>query len=283
MLENLEDLPGLLQKLRGGADAAVRAERLLRQLVQLELARQLASQPRFQDPKRLLASAFKVYSQGPEDGMIAEVFRRIGLGARRFVEFGVESGLECNSAFLLVQGWSGAWIEGSSRHAGKAHRNFKGYPVEVVNDFVTVENADALIARLAGEDELDLLSIDIDFNDYWVWRAITTVRPRLLVIEYNATLPPDLRKTVPYAAQGGWTGSNYFGASLGALEALGLEKGYSLVGCSPSGVNAFFVRDDLVGDRFCAPFTAVNHYEPPRYGLVGPSGHSPGMGPWIDV
>ena len=282
MLENLEDLPGLLQKLRGGADAAIRAERMLRQLVQLELARTFADTPRFQEPKRLLASAFKVYSQGPEDGMIAEVFRRIGAGARRFVEFGVESGLECNSAFLLVQGWSGAWIEGSSRHAAKARKNFRGYPVEVVNDFVTVDNADALIARLAGGEELDLLSIDIDFNDYWVWRAITTVRPRLLAIEYNATLPPHLRKTVPYVAEGGWTG-NYFGASLGALEALGREKGYSLVGCSPSGVNAFFVRDDLVGDHFCAPFTAVNHYEPPRYGLVGPSGHAPGMGPWVDV
>ena len=282
MLENLEDLPGLLQKLRGGADASVRAERLLRQIVQLEVARTLAASPRFHEPKRLLASAYKVYSQGPEDGMIDEVFRRIGAGARRFVEFGVENGLECNSAFLLVQGWSGAWIEGSSRHAGKARKNFKGYPVEVVNDFVTVENADALIARLAGEGELDLLSIDIDFNDYWVWQAITTVRPRLLVIEYNATLPPHLRKTVPYAPEGGWTG-NYFGASLGALEALGRDKGYSLVGCSPSGVNAFFVRDDLVGDHFCAPFTAVNHYEPPRYGLVGPSGHNPGMGPWVDV
>ena len=283
MPDNVEDLPGLFEKLRDGAEASIRSERLLRQLVRLELTRALSATPRFQDPARLLASAFKVYSQGPEDGMIAEVFRRIGPGAQRFIEFGVQSGLESNSAFLLVQGWSGAWIEGSPKDAGKARRHFQDYPVEIVNDLVTVENADALIARLAGESELDLLSIDIDFNDYWVWRAITTVRPRLLVIEYNATLPPDLRKTVPHSISGRWDGTNYFGASLGALEALGRDKGYSLVGCSPTGINAFFVRDDLVGDRFCAPFTAANHYEPPRYGLIGSSGHAPGMGPWVDV
>ena len=108
MLENVEDLPGLIQKLRSGAEASVRSERLLAQLLQLELTRTLADSPRFQDPRRLLASGFKVYSQGPEDGMIAEVFRRIGAGSRRFIEFGVQTGLECNSAFLLVQGWSRA-------------------------------------------------------------------------------------------------------------------------------------------------------------------------------
>jgi len=73
------------------------------------------------------------------------------------------------------------------------------------------------------------------------------------------------------------------GASLGALETLGREKGYSLVGCSLAGVNAFFARDDLVGDKFCAPFTAENYYEPPRYDLAGPFRHRAGIGRWIDV
>ena len=70
---------------------------------------------------------------------------------------------------------------------------------------------------------------------------------------------------------------------LGALEALGREKGCCLVGCSLAGVNAFLVRADLVGDKFCAPFTAENHYEPPRYALAGSFGHRAGIGRWVDV
>lgn len=280
MLRRIKDFT---RKLRAGADAAKGSEYLLRIMLRDQILERLSRTPRFNDPLRLLCAGYKVYSQNQEDGMIAEVFRRIGLTSKRFIEFGVESGLECNSTFLLLQGWRGAWIEGSAENAAKARTTFKGYPVEVVNSYVTVDNADALIGRLAGEEDLDLLSIDIDTIDYWIWDAVNSVKPRLVVIEYNATLPPFLRKTVAHNPEMVWDGSNFSGASLGALEALGRSKGYSLVGCSLAGVNAFFVRDDLVADKFCAPYTAANHYEPPRYELSGPSGHRAGMGPWVDV
>lgn len=278
------------QTLRKGADSAIHSEERLKQLlhmqilqVQTQIFQSLSETPRFQDPLRLLSNGYKVYSQNQEDGMIAEVFRRIGTTSRRFIEFGVEDGLECNSTFLLVQGWRGAWIEGSQHSATRAQSIFKDYPVKILNQYITVDNADELIASLSGGEELDLLSIDVDSVDYWIWKAIKTVKPRLLVIEYNATLPPTLRKTIPNDPALIWDGSNYFGASLGALEALGRAKSYSLVGCSVAGVNAFFVRDDLVADQFCAPFTAINHYEPPRYELSGPCGHRPGIGRWVDV
>ena len=271
------------RKLRAGADAAIRSEHLLRQVLQARIMAEIRATPRFSEPKRLLRHSYKVFSQNQEDGMVAEVFERIGTGSRRFVEFGVQDGLECNSTFLLMRGWSGAWIEGSAVDAARAKAAFASYPVEVVNDFVTVENADALISLLAGGEELDLLSIDVDTIDYWLWKAIVSVRPRLVVIEYNASWPPFLRKTVAHDPGMDWDGTNYSGASLGALEALGRAKGYCLVGCSLAGVNAFFVREDLVGDHFCAPFTAENHYEPPRYELAGPVGHRAGMGVWIDV
>lgn len=280
MLRKLKDFS---RKLRAGADASIASEGALRQ-IHAELVRQrLSATERFKHPLRLLSSGCKVYSQNHEDGMIAEVFRRIGEGSRRFIEFGVEDGLECNSTFLVLQGWSGAWIEGSPVSAKAAGEHFTGYPVNIVNSYITVENADAMIADLAGGPELDMLSIDIDSIDYWVWDAIRTVRPRLVVIEYNAALPPHVRKTVPIDAAMAWDGSNYYGASLGALEALGRGKGYSLVGCTLAGVNAFFVRDDLVADHFCAPFTAENHYEPARYYLSAASGHRAGFGPWVEV
>lgn len=269
--------------LRRGAAAAERTEQLTARLLQMRAMAELAATPRFQEPLRLLASGYKVYSQGHEDGMLAEIFRRIGTTTRRFVEIGVENGLECNSAYLLVQGWSGGWIDGSSVCCAEARRLFADYPVEIVERMVTPQSADTLVAGLVGDAELDLLSIDIDSHDYWVWKAIEGVSPRVVVIEYNATLPPSVCKTIPYDAGFSWDGSNYFGASLGALAALGKAKGYALVGCSPAGVNAFFVRSDLVGDLFHAPFTAENHYEPSRYHLAGPSGHRPGIGPWHDV
>jgi hypothetical protein len=280
MLGRLRDFT---RKLRAGADAALRTEQLLLRTRQAQILAELGATPRFKEPLRLLSSGYKVFSQNQEDGMIAEVFRRIGATSRWFIEVGVQDGLECNSAFLLTQRWNGAWIEGAPDAAARASAAFAAYPVEVVNAYVTAENADRMIAELAHGEELDLLSIDVDSIDYWIWQAIRTVKPRLLVIEYNAVWPPFIRKTVAPDSQRAWDGANYFGASLGALEALGREKGYCLVGCSLAGVNAFFVREDLVGDKFCTPFTAENHYEPPRYDLAGPFGHRPGMGPWVDV
>jgi len=271
------------RKLRAGADAAIRSEQLLTRLVQLRMLESLRATPRFQDPKRLLSSGLKVYSQNDEDGMIAEVFRRIGTASKTFIEFGIETGLETNSTYLLLQGWSGTWIDGSTEGSARARRTFKDYPVEIETAMITAENADEIIARLAKGQELDLLSIDIDSNDYWVWKAITTVKPRLVVIEYNAALPPAMRKTMAYDPTWQWDGSNFGGASLGALAALGRDKGYALVGCCLAGVNAFFVREDLLGDKFSEPYTAENHYEPPRYVLTGQGGHRPGMGRWVDV
>ena len=280
MLWRLRDFT---RKLRAGADAALRSEQLLKHIHQAQIMAAIAETARFKDPRRLLASGYKVFSQNQEDGMIAEVFRRIGTTSRRFIEFGIEDGLECNSTFLLMQGWTGTWIEGSKQSADKARMAFDSYPVQVLNQYITAANADESITGLAGSGELDLLSIDTDTIDYWIWQAIKTVKPRLVVIEYNATWPPFIRKTVANDPHMRWDGTNYSGASLGALEALGREKGYCLVGCSLAGVNAFFVREDLVGDRFCGPFTAENHYEPPRYDLAGPFGHRPGMGRWVDV
>lgn len=276
-------LRSFTRKMRAGADAAIRSEDLLKHIHQTQLIAAIAETPRFKDPLRLLSSSYKVFSQNQEDGMIAEVFRRIGTASKRFIEFGIEDGLECNSTFLLMQGWTGTWVEGSQECANRARKAFESYPVEVLNQYITAANADESIARLAGTEELDFLSIDTDSIDYWIWHAITTVKPRLVVIEYNATWPPFIRKTVANNSRMEWDGTNFMGASLGALTPLGRDKGYCLVGCSLAGVNAFFVREDLVGNKFCAPFTPENHYEPPRYDLSGSFGHRAGIGRWVDV
>jgi hypothetical protein len=227
------------------------------------------AKPRNANPKRLLRFGFKMYSQCDEDGIIQEIFRRIGPGNRVFVEFGVETGIECNTAKLLIEGWRGLWLDGSEGNVAQIRSRFDSFfregRLQAIQSFVTAENINALIQQGGVSGEIDLLSIDIDQNDYWVWQAIEVVRPRVVVIEYNATLRPPFSGVVPYDPAQVWNQSNYFGASLEALVRLGRRKGYRLVGCSISGVNAFFVHEDCAGDHFLDPATAEEHYEPPRY------------------
>ena len=144
-------------------------------MVQMNLQRfwtETLAQPRYADPKRLLRYGFKVYSQHDEDGIIQEIFRRIGTGPRTFVEFGVETGIECNTVKLLIEGWSGLWIEAnaqSSKAIGSTFAEFlKDRRLTLSQSLVTAENIDALIGNAGLKGEIDLLSIDIDFNDYWV-------------------------------------------------------------------------------------------------------------------
>jgi hypothetical protein len=273
------------EKRNGVVDALKGVENYLRLLLQHEIMDSLKTDPRFNEPKRLLKYAVKRHSQGGEDGILTEIFRRIGADDQCFIEFGVGDGKVTNTIGLLHDGWHGVWIEGSEGHAKLAKDRHKAVGVQF--GLVTPDNADKTIVKharhLTGGDRLDLLSIDVDGCDYWVWKAIETVRPRVVVIEYNALWAPGYRKTVPPSEDLGSHSTNYFGASLSALEALGWKKGYRLVGCTPTGVNAFFVRSEDVGDKFCAPFTAENHYEPPRYALAEWSGYPPGDGEWVDV
>ena len=255
--------------------------------IELFRAQELA-RSRHADPLRLTRYGYKVYSQNDEDGIIAEIFNRIGVTNRSFVEFGVESGLECNSLWLLIQGWSGLWLEANEALCKKINNShycwIKNNSLTLRNGFLTAENINDMIAPIYTNREIDILSIDVDYNDYWIWKAITIVNPRVVIIEYNATWAPPAALTVPYAPDSRWNGSNYFGASLSALSKLGNEKGYDLVGCCLAGVNAFFVRKDLAKGKFLKPGSAEDHYEPARYFLGSlAAGHPLGVGPVVII
>ena len=258
------------------------------QLAQLhEHRRALLASPRNSDERRLLKFGYRVYSQGDEDGILRELFRRIGEGNRTFVELGTGSGLENNTLFLLSQGWSGVWIEGSARKVASAKKTLSAFVAQeqlrIAEHFITAASIDKTIATLHSKSELDLLSIDLDGNDYYILDAIRSVSPRVIVAEYNAKFPADIFWVVQYNEAHHWDSSDYFGASLKALEDLLAPRGYVLVGCSILGTNAFFIRKDLVADPpFCSPFTSENHYEPARYFLhsVFESGFPTGFGPF---
>lgn len=246
-------------------------------ILQHQFIRQLLAEPRYADPKRLHRFEHQVFSQNGEDGVLLEIFRRIGTTDKRFVEIGVGDGLENNTTCLLSQGWKGFWLDGDHEAMGRINELFwqplaRGDLV-VRETLVTAENIGGTLAELNVPTEFDLLSLDIDRNTYFLWQALKHLRPRVLVIEYNSTYPPQVDWTVEYKPDFLYNCTSYMGASLKAYERLGAELGYALVGCELSGINAFFVRRDLCGDKFAEPFTAENHFEPARYFLLRRDGH----------
>ncbi len=148
--------------------------------------------------------------------------------------------------------------------------------VRMVQSWITAENINDTLRTNRITGEIDLLSIDIDGNDYWVWKAINAVQPRVVIAEYNAGFGPEKSVTIPYQPSfDRWKAhpsGMYFGASLAALTKLGREKGYALIGCDTSGANAFYVRNDALGDHF-ARMTPADAYFPQASRIV--AGHTP--------
>lgn len=202
------------------------------------------------DAMDLTPFELRAFSQNGEDGVIAELVRRVGAPGRWFVEFGIEGGIEGNCVFLAdVLGWSGLFIEPDPGSFTALERKYAANErVATLRAAVTPENAEELFESAGVPQEPDLLSIDVDGDDYWIWAAIERFRPRILIIEYNAALEPGRRLVQRRAAAAGSAdGSDAFGASLAALVALAAEKGYRLAHTELAGVNAFFVRGDLAG------------------------------------
>jgi len=269
-------------------DIKTQTQRLLWLAIQQDWHQQMQT-PRYSDSRHLVPYGYKTYSQTDEDGIIAEIFRRIGTTNQRFIEFGTETGIECNTMNLLIQGWSGLWLDGSAQNMQKISEHLGAYQAAgqlvAAQAFIMAENINDLFVQNGFTGEIDLLSIDIDGNDYWVWQAINVVNPRVVIVEFNSIWRPPISVVQPYRADHMWNGrDNYFGASLKAYEKVGRQKGYSLVGVNYGGGNAFFVRNDLVNEElFLAPFTAEQHYEPPRFFFALTAGHPPGIGPLIQV
>lgn len=196
----------------------------------------------------------RVFSQNGEDGIILHLLERVGVTDRRFVEIGIEDGSECNTANLALNfGWGGLMVDRDADGVAGARRRFAARgetasAVTVVRAHVTRENVNGLLVDSGVEGGLDLLSIDIDGNDLWVWEALEVVDPRIVVVEYNGSFGPSRSVSVPYDPdfdrmsrhRSGW----YHGASVTALARVGARKGYVLAGCDSNGVNAFFVRRD---------------------------------------
>jgi len=197
---------------------------------------------------------FRVFSQWGEDGIIQFLVSHVPMQRRVFVEFGVENYTESNTRFLLTNNhWDGLVIDGSAENIDYIRRDpiYWATNLKAEHSFITTDNINELLARNGLQGDIGLLSVDIDGNDYWVWEAIDTISPRLVICEYNSHFGPTAEVTTPYdpafVRDRAHFSKIYYGASIAALCSLASRKGYSLVASNSAGNNIFFVRDDLVG------------------------------------
>lgn len=179
---------------------------------------------------------WRMFSQGGEDGLLDYILKCIEC-PHTFIEFGAGDGMCCNTALLWRNGWSGLWAEQDKDRYKKLERlASSGLTVKHVQ--VTPEN----VNRIVGEP--GVLSIDVDGNDYWLWKALCS-KPAVVIIEYNGYIPPAVSWVMPYQQDWKYPGGVYFGGSFRALVELGMSKGYRPVATTLSGVNAFFLRSDI--------------------------------------
>jgi hypothetical protein len=202
--------------------------------------------------------ARNIESQNGEDGILAEIFRRIQPRSRMCVEFGAWDGKHLSNTWALWHeaGWSAVLIEGDRKRFLQLQQSISTFPsVKAIHAYVTSTGSSCLDSLLAAErivpDGIDLLSIDIDGDDYHVWDSLNTFRPRVVVVEYNPTIPPELDLV---QRQG-----EYFGASASALTRLAKEKGYGLA--AYTATNCIYVRQDDFPALGIPELDPISHFD----------------------
>ena len=220
---------------------------------------------------------FSIFSQNGEDGVLQEIFERIGTTNQFFIEVGASVN-ESNAAFLAdILGWQGVFFDASESEAeGLTLKYMSSDRVMVKQAFVDSENVNKLMSGNAIPTSPDLLSLDIDGNDYWVWSSLEVVRPRVLVVEYNAHVAPGIRAVQPNVPDRAWDQSLLFGASLASFQELGETKGYRLVHIDSTGTNLIFVDKGTLEPNM--PFLPEGEViaRVPNYYLYGLRHPSPG-------
>jgi hypothetical protein len=237
-------------------------------------------------------TGFRVYSQSDEDGLLLFVFSLLGMTNRICVDIasGVPEG--ANSTNLIRNwGFTGFLFEGNEDKVREAIDFFWGLdtiqcPPQIRQGMVNAENVNDLLLSSQVKGEIDLFSLDMDGIDYWLWKALQVIEPRVVICEFTSAWGPDKSLTIPYDPEFTRPHMNYWGASLAAFVKLGHQKGYRFVGWSRYGFNAIFVRKDLgvdvlpeVSPQQCLQDPLVQRWKARRFAdFPDTTKH-----PWIEV
>jgi len=199
------------------------------------------------------ASGFKVFSQFEEDGKLLYIFSILGMGKKTFVDLGSNDCVNSNCANLAVHfNWKGMFVDGDKnlieigKKFYKRTPDFWSYKPKFVHAFLTKKNVNNIIQTKGFEGEIELLSIDIDGNDYWIWESLEIIQPKVVIIECQLAFGLE-EKVIPYREdfREDVRNSDNYGASALALQKLGKQKGYRLVGANEYGNNLFFIKNGL--------------------------------------
>lgn len=204
---------------------------------------------------KLIDAEFKVFSQWGDDGIIQYLINNIDIKNKIFIEFGVENYTEANTRFLLINNnWKGLIFDGSEKNIEyvKNDEIYWKYDITAKAKFITVENINELIANENIKGNIGILHIDIDGNDYWVWKNITVVDADIVIVEYNSVFGNKRPITIPYNPEFIRSHEHYsnlyYGTSILSICDLAEEKGYCFVGCNSAGNNAYFVKNEKIGN-----------------------------------
>lgn len=214
---------------------------------------------------------FKVFSQWGDDGIIQYLISKLKIPNKTFVEFGVEYYTESNTRFLLINdNWSGLVIDGSDKHISyiKSDSIYWQYELHAIKAFITAENIETLIDEADFKNEIGILSIDIDGNDYMVWKAIKKYDPSIVIVEYNSAFGDEYPWIVPYDPSFIRSQNDskklFWGTSLQAICDLAIEKGYDFVGCNLNGNNAYFIKK-IINNNIFTPLTCKQGFIDGKY------------------
>lgn len=203
--------------------------------------------------KNLSDYEWKVFSQWGEDGIIQFLIREVEIKNKTFIEFGVEDFSESNCRYLLMSSdWKGFVIDGSNENILRLQNSnfYWRHDLQSIAAFIHKENINELLSKSGFDQDLGILSIDIDGNDYHILKTVNVFKPRIIISEFNAYFGTERAITVPYDPNFFRTDKHhsnlYFGASIKAIDHLLSEKGYTLIGTGMTGGNAYFVRNDLI-------------------------------------
>jgi len=239
--------------------------------------------PRFDDV------GFRKYSQFEEDGILLYIFSLIFPINRKCVEICAGNGRECMTTNLIVNhGWWGYLFDGNETNVRAGDRFFANckdtflHPPVFRKAWITAENVNQELAAAGVTGLVDLLSLDIDGMDYWVWKAIDVIQPRVFVCETHNAAPVGKSVTVPYNPAFVCNSETYRGVSLAAMCKLSREKGYRLVGTHRYGFNAFFIKNG-VGDELFPEVTAASCLRDPFSELRRRDWAAVASRPWQEV
>jgi hypothetical protein len=214
----------------------------------------------------------KIFSQNGEDGITIKLCELIYDGNndnKFYVEFGVENGKECNTRILREKyNWKGLQMDGSNENDR----------INLRKEFIMKENIVELFMRYNVPQNINVLSVDIDFNDFYCLKEILPkYQCDIIICEYNATHLAHEDKIIIYDKNGRWDGSNYFGVSLLSLHKLGTKYNYSLIYCDKNGINCFFINNNIIKNKnlqFKNFGDIEKIYKPAKYN-IGPNGGHP--------